>query len=321
MTSRVEWIDSAKGALIILVIIGHAWRGLGPSGIIPSDLYVAVDLRIYAFHMATFFALSGWFFVASLAKISAGAFLTSRLVRLLWPMVLWTYLFLVVKALAGQYSNNPTGLSDVLVAPVPGLFHMWFLWALFLLNIAFMCLKPFIKGGKIPNGVLWAVIVVVTILQAINPSPLVLHWIGPAAHHAPFFLLGTILGQTNWLAATSRRQCVLAAVVFAVLLFLMPRIADYHGVFQIGSIVLTACVLVVFSRLRPSKTLTVLGLASMPIYLSHIIFSAFTREVLFVLGVNSAWVHIGLTSAIGLIAPLILLWLARHTGTVRLLGF
>ena len=78
---RVDWIDGAKGVMIVLVVFGHAWRGLHSAGLIAPDLFAAVDARIYAFHMPVFFALSGWFFLPSLDRQSVPVFLRRRALR------------------------------------------------------------------------------------------------------------------------------------------------------------------------------------------------------------------------------------------------
>jgi len=56
----LERIDSAKGVGIVLVVIGHAWRGLQTAGLIDNPaLYGRIDTAIYAFHMPLVFFLSG----------------------------------------------------------------------------------------------------------------------------------------------------------------------------------------------------------------------------------------------------------------------
>ncbi|WP_092061921.1 acyltransferase family protein [Poseidonocella pacifica] len=72
---RLEWIDATKGAMIILVVVGHTWRGLWGANLLSPNLFAAVDMRIYAFHMPVFFAVSGWFFLASLSRMSVAEFL------------------------------------------------------------------------------------------------------------------------------------------------------------------------------------------------------------------------------------------------------
>ena len=48
-------------AAILLVVLGHVWRGLAFGGLVPEGLFEAVDMRLYAFHMPVFFAASGFF--------------------------------------------------------------------------------------------------------------------------------------------------------------------------------------------------------------------------------------------------------------------
>ncbi|EPJ4139137.1 acyltransferase family protein [Klebsiella pneumoniae] len=64
---RETWVDYAKGIGIILVVFGHANRGLYSSGIyISPEIYHYLDNVIYSFHMPLFFFLSGLFFVSSI---------------------------------------------------------------------------------------------------------------------------------------------------------------------------------------------------------------------------------------------------------------
>ena len=63
MSTRIEWVDIAKGIGIILVVIGHMVKGNG-----------IVGQSIWAFHMPLFFFLSGMFmrptelFISLIAK-------------------------------------------------------------------------------------------------------------------------------------------------------------------------------------------------------------------------------------------------------------
>ena len=50
MAGRIKWIDISKGILIVLVVLGHA------------HISTIVDLIINSFHMAAFFALTGYTF-------------------------------------------------------------------------------------------------------------------------------------------------------------------------------------------------------------------------------------------------------------------
>jgi fucose 4-O-acetylase-like acetyltransferase len=68
-SSRLTWVDTAKGFGIILVVLGHALRGLVSSEILTSTPLVRfADDWIYAFHMPLFFFLSGLFLFRSTSK-------------------------------------------------------------------------------------------------------------------------------------------------------------------------------------------------------------------------------------------------------------
>lgn len=134
--SRLDWLDSAKGVAISLVVFGHALRGIERAGVIDfHGVWGRIDRVIYSFHMPMFFLISGFVFWSALAR-PAGAFLRSRVTRLLWPLALWTWIFFAARMLAGSAAN--TSLADsggFPVFPLPPREHFWFLWGLFLVSV------------------------------------------------------------------------------------------------------------------------------------------------------------------------------------------
>ena len=67
--------------------------------------------------------------------------------------------------------------------------------------------------------------------------------------------------------------------------------------------------------------LSALGQLTMPIYLTHVIFSAAVRMVLARLGQDGLIVHLIIGTLAGLAGPLLLVWLAHRVGISALLGF
>ncbi|HKR91678.1 acyltransferase family protein, partial [Novosphingobium sp.] len=55
---RVEWLDVARGIGIILVVMGHAERGLVNAHIATGQAWPTFDLAIYTFHMPLFMLLA-----------------------------------------------------------------------------------------------------------------------------------------------------------------------------------------------------------------------------------------------------------------------
>lgn len=319
-SARQDWVDAARGLAIILVVIGHAWRGIAERGLIPSGLFEAVDARIYAFHMSVFFALSGLFFTTTLARAGPASFVQARVIRLIWPMVLWTYLFLAFKLTAGSFANDPIGVDALLVSPFPGQLHLWFLWALFLQQIAFLTAKPLIRDGRFPAPVLAGLALLALALALMSWSETMLNWAGEALFFAPAFVLGILLGHER--SILTRIFPWLAFAVFAALLTVWTLLPDVRALQLAGSLALTFLFMAVFAGLNGKwpAWLVRLGIASMTIYLAHTIFSAAAREALIVLGIHDLSLHMLIGTAVGIVAPLLLLALARRTGTVKLLG-
>lgn len=145
---RLGWIDSAKGIGIVLVVVGHAWRGLQTSGLINDPaLYHAIDSTIYSFHMPFFFFLSGILIERALLGSSAAAFVVSRVQRLIWPLALWTWVFFLFKGLAGSLANKPSDWAEFPILPLPPLEHFWFLWALFVIQLSLLLVRPLLKNS------------------------------------------------------------------------------------------------------------------------------------------------------------------------------
>lgn len=68
---RLIWIDSLKGWLMILVVLGHAIQSSLGDTCFQNHLWNL----IYSFHMPAFMAISGWFAFSNTSKtINVGIF-------------------------------------------------------------------------------------------------------------------------------------------------------------------------------------------------------------------------------------------------------
>lgn len=322
---RKDWVDAAKGVAIMLVVLGHALRGIDASEVELPNLDW-LDQGIYAFHMPLFFALAGWFFIAGIRNRTFREFLTGKARRILYPLILWTYLFLGAKLLAGQFVNSPVVLSDVLIIPIPGILHFWFLWDLLLLSLVFFPLRHLLVEGQL-RVALWAsVFAVVFLLGRVELSAEMDRWFGSAIWYAPFFLLGVGAGQVNWSGALRPWLGMVAVAVFATVQVFADQIeaagwARSHSmVLVVTSLTAIACLHELAPRVL-GKALAQLGAASMVIYLGHTFFSAAFREAMIAFGVQSPALHLAIGLGVGLVGPLILLAVARSLGVSRILGF
>ncbi len=329
VADRFDWIDFARGLAIIFVVIGHAWRGLYAADVVDDRIvYAIVNGMIYSFHMPLFFMLSGLMLPGQTNK---GSFLTHmpRITRrLIWPLVLWTYLFLLLKLLAGQAANTPIELSDVLIWPVPPILHFWFLWALFL---SFVILLPvgLLAGPLRQSWVFWlAVSLILFVLREVIALPQALvPWFQLGIRFSPFVALGAFAGLVLRQTEISIPMGLAAlAIFFAGLidagtnLNLVPP-ALRAALMSIAVLAVSKPAVQILRGTFTYRGLILCGLATMPIYMLHTFVSAGFRVALLKGGISDLTVHLIVGVTLGVILPIVIFKLTDRLAISRLLGF
>ena len=328
MKNRLGWIDFAKGIGIILVVIGHAGRGLQNASFPdPRGLLPALDQAIYAFHMPLFFVLSGIVFgLRPVLRLRPD--LPKRVWRLFYPMVFWTYAFLAMRVAAGSSSNTQSSVQDLLVLPLPPVEHFWFLWALLVnvtvFSIARIALRPFLSEVQY-----WGLTALAAIVAnvVVHLPPALFPYFGQAVHYSVAFALGALLGALPLVSLVPRPPfALLAALGFAILLWATVALEfSLHWIAQgiVLSLLLLPPLVFVSSKIdrtKLGKGLSYLGVVSLAIYVMHTMFSAALRILFVKLGIDDLMLHLVLGSAIGIVGPVIVYGVARRYGALRYLG-
>ena len=318
-------MDVAKGVGIILVVIGHAWRGLNTAGMIGDEaLYQLVDRVIYNFHMPLFFILSGMTFQSWALRRPVGEAALSRVTRLLWPLILWTYLFAAARLAAGEHANTQvSGLESLAFWPLPPRDHFWFLWALFLQHLAVLALIRFVTGPL--SATAWATIAGLVVLASSFIPFSLQEWTHGAFTYAGAFLAGLALGGITWRPRGALAFAIAAAVFVGlqVLSFHVPQMLLTRQLFGIAlSLAALAMIQILVSDRQSGdiRFLAWLGLYSIGIYLAHTIFSAGARAVLGRFTQDLS-LHMIAGTLAGIIGPLILYVLIRRVGRPSWIGF
>ncbi len=147
---RMDYIDKAKGILIILVVLGHIkTAGYGFNW-------------IYTFHMPAFFAISGILmnFTASYEK-PAGKYITGRMYAIGLPFIFMEILGVCLSIIRNGVTLNWKGyLYNTLTFQFNDP-ELWFLVDLFVIEVLFMVLKKISKMD-------WPVVTVCIILFIIS---------------------------------------------------------------------------------------------------------------------------------------------------------
>lgn len=131
---RVEWIDTAKGIGILLVLFSHIMAAYARRANDQEILSSTSVLIVGSFFMPLFFYLSGIFIQSSLNK-SFVTVIKQKFMRLMVPYFVWGIIFVI---LWGVYSqHNP--VFRIFELPIRPIFVLWFLYSMFL-SILLFCL-------------------------------------------------------------------------------------------------------------------------------------------------------------------------------------
>lgn len=135
---RIEWIDTARGIGILMVMFGHNyldWK------------YV---FWCYAFHMALFFFLSGCTFRI---HTDFKSFLKKRVQGLLIPYVFFAVIITAYNWVSAVTHSNTFNLQDTVLCYLLQVryTHLWFLPCLFLAELGMWFISRFYPGDKKKN--------------------------------------------------------------------------------------------------------------------------------------------------------------------------
>lgn len=213
---RLIWVDSLKGWLILLVVMGHAIQYCMKDGECESNYWWNL---IYSFHMPAFMALSGFVNYRPTPPRPYRTYLTlfvRRTRQLLVPFFLWSIIkWIVVGSLSLDKLIHITFGSG-------GFF--WFLWVLWVISIIFMSgnllSKVLAVSEEIIDGVISLALVLVMVLGDIRI--LGFHYI---SYYFVFYTIGYYCNKYNRLLAAKKQWLLLLS---GMAWFLMASFWNMH---------------------------------------------------------------------------------------------
>lgn len=344
---RESYLDTARGAGIVLVVYGHVLRGLAAADLLPAGafghLLSTSDYTIYTFHMPLFFLLSGLHVPGSLQR-SRGGFLASKFATVVYPYLLWSILQGLAQAAASSHgTNHPFALSDLLDIGWDPFGQFWFLYALFIcqcLAWGLALLAPDMAARHGPRTPAARAVVAASAVLGLAVGATT-HWgiLSIALMSWPFFAAGMLAGGwlRSWLERHSGPLAIVAtAAAFAAAVVFAHHFGDATSAWAVpaglAGIALALELAFRVSEPRNQRTgerhrghvlarwLETLGVASMPIYLMHIFVTAGTRMTLLRLGIDNVGVHLVLGTLAGVVVPVAVYVLALRLRVARLIG-
>lgn len=305
----------AKGVGIVLVVVGHAMRGLRDGGIMAeSGAFVFVDRFIYAFHMPLFFFAAGLLLAPRLDRPAAG-FVTDKLRTIVYPYVVWSVLQGVLQIVAAR-GNQALTWGDLARIPWDPIMQFWFLYVLFMGMLVLLALHRM----RVPMWGVFLVGVIGAYLPAVVAEwpwlPLQLLCLNFVYLAAGAFLARATVEGVKRLGAVS--GLVLGVACLALVGDMVWRFEELRWPLRVlGGAVGVAGVVglsVAVARLPGSGFVGLLGRWSLQIFVAHTIASAGVRIVLRRAGVEDAGVHLALGIAAGIAIPVLLQWVCLRLG-------
>ncbi|MFD1421196.1 acyltransferase family protein [Lactiplantibacillus songbeiensis] len=302
MTKRVNWVDSARGIAIILVVYGHALEGTFYSVGMNQQSYDWQHGIIYAFHMPLFFLISG-FFIASWLKRQPAIALKQKAVALLIPYVIWSIIQGTFMILMKSKSVVSLGWKALLYIPIRPLDQFWFVYALFFAFILYYFIFNYL--GKSITISLFVSLFIVIVLSFIHI------WQFSNIGLALFFIaLGAFIHERIGLNYFSKSSVGIISTLLFLSIFSIISILNYsltlNIIIKLILAVLGSVSILVFSNKFSTKFLTVLGKLSLEIYVAHWIFLAGSRFILIHFGLSQPYLLIAVGTICGIIFPIIL---------------
>lgn len=328
-TSRLDWVDAAKGISIILVVMMHSAFGVGEATGEAGYLHYVIAWAT-PFRMPEFFLISG-LFLAQVIGRDWRRFADRRAVHYLYFYGLWAVLHIAFKV--GLGSGDPSGAAaQIAFAVVEPYGVLWFIYMLAVFSLATKLLHEF----RVPH---WVVLVAAAALQM---APIHVGW-GVLDQFAEYFvyfyggyaLAPHIFRMVRW-AEDNASVAVGLLAAYALLNtalvfsgdFRMDPVHPQMGIAALPGLhlllafagALAICVTAaLLMRLPFMGWLRWLGAHSIVVYLAFAIPMGVTRIALLKLGLTDTSLisTLVLMSAIG--APLALYGLIQWTGWGRFL--
>lgn len=310
---RDHSIDTLRGLAIILMVAGHVVGGDSTEGLQVADdsawrtgYLLLADLRI-----PLFTALSGFVYgVRPLTHASQIAqFFRGKTKRLMLPLVTVGTIFAVLQALVPD-TNAEATLSSWWMVYFYGLWHFWFLQAIFILLIGVGVANVFGLFTTSRSVLLTMGIAIVLAVGVRIPFPYDVFSVNGAIRLAPFFILGYGIARL-WHHIDSIRSilCVTTGVLFIVRAWQilththLPSPIDRTLGLTLGLLGITT--LIAFRAELSWRPLAWLGYFSFSIYLLHVFGTAPTRMMLERVGVHSEVVLFVSCLGVGLMMPVV----------------
>lgn len=316
---RIEWLDISKGIAVVLVVYGHAARGLEVAELISFDgAWGYIDYLVYTVHMPVFFVVSGFLYERGREKPrDSRSFWADKIASIAWPYFLWTTIHVSIQTMMSGSGavNNHTNLGRLLSIGWNPVSPFWFLYALF---VAFAA--SFVLQKISIRFVTFAAASLMLAAYGLDAPQVICD----ITYGLVYFSLGRLV-NTEKLSDRSRSLAVLAAtiVAFVSAASVAYRLGVHVRLETVGTLIgLTAFLLFsqALAETAVTRPLVIIGRCTMGIYVMHIfVIAAFRALGITVLNIGPTGIVLGCT-VFAVLLPLFAQVIANMLGIAKFVG-
>jgi fucose 4-O-acetylase-like acetyltransferase len=338
--NRLAWVDYLRGIAIVLIVYRHVLIGIQRGQIEMPELLVNANMIFYSFRMPLFFILSGLFISKTLERKSVKQVIENKFNLLLYPYLIWAFLQISLQIALSHVTNSTRTVQDYLYIfyQPRGLDQFWYLPALFNTTVIYVLLKSKLKlpaGGQLILGLIFYFSA-----RYFQKVSMISDWMD----FYFFFALGDAIRQPFFKAKVQdflRNPVALLLIIPAFIAVqryylthnldilaqnnkgvvlpvdFMVRLRDQIDFLFIALVGCLSMMILSFrlEQLKILKFLRILGFHSLPIYVMHVIISAFMRlSLIVVFGITNPLVLLLCSMTAGIIIPVVLYNLFMRDG-------
>lgn len=310
---RLDWVDYARGVAIIFVVFRHTMVGLYRSDVaVPGFLYQIQEFTVN-FRMPVFFMLSGIFLSRAMNKNSQKNNFKKKAGTLLYPYLLWTFIFISFQILFSDYTNASRTAYDylnILLQPRK-LDHMWYLLALFTTSSLYILSYSYIKKRVVQ---LTAGIILHFLSFWLKEYSL----FSDLCYYYIFLILGVYISDALLLSQHQNKKNFLKYTLLILPLFLTGQLywlnyaEDNFYIMPLALvIILIACIFFYYfcrwaREMNIATFLITIGRHSLYIYILHIlVISGFRILCVKFLSVDNPYFLVSGSLALGILIPIL----------------
>ena len=317
MIRRYKWVDYGKGIIITLMVAGHVERAILSLLNTRIVQLLIFDRILYSFHMAVMFFLSGYLVNdLNIVKYDKEMYM-SRIIKCMFklyiPYLIWIYLYWFIKYFI-YAGNEMVSISDLKVLWYTPRWNLWFLYALFVIQLLVLTIRCFTNNCYIIFSLFLGYYFLYIIYEKIQVSNKIelIGWLS----YGVFYSYGMLIRGRN-IKQFSKYVCI-----SSILLILLAILLNYDDLYIECMLCAGLGISTLMYKLRAYierffSIFGIIGQYSLEIYICHFIVVRFFTKIIIDIGVSNIYIIWISGTFLCLLFPLMIVFMYTYINPLR----